>query len=129
MSDKPRRTGGTPARRLNDQLPHYRTALTVYTVAVTEQAQAQTGRDRATDRLEDARARAQAEGHTDQLPREARTAALHLQTLPDLGHYRTARDKHTTASAELERTRALERGEREILRSLRALVEIGADAL
>lgn len=107
---------------LRDHLPHYRAALTMHAAALTEHAQTTRNRDTAADLLDDARARAQA-GQTTEQPREARAAELHLATMPALLPYRSARDTHTATAAELERTRVLERGEREILRTLRTLVQ------
>lgn len=111
------------ANALRDHLPHYRSALRMHAAAITENATATKGRDQAADVLDDARARATAEAKGDQ-PREARAAEMHTATLDALTPYRKARDNHTDTAAELERTRVLERGEREILRTLRTLVQL-----
>lgn len=112
----------TDADALRDHMPHYQSALRLHANAITENATATKGRDQAADVLDDARARATAEAEGDQT-REARAAALHAATLPALLGHRSARDLHTDTAAELERTRVLERGEREILRTLRTLVQ------
>jgi hypothetical protein len=108
---------------LAEQIPTYRTSMHAHAEAISGHSEAQQMRDGAADNLDDARARAGAEEKAADLaqPKEYRAAVLHLRLLPELDRNRRARDRLTAALSMLSRTQTLERGEREILKSLRVL--------
>jgi hypothetical protein len=109
---------------LAEQIPTYRISMHAHAEAITEHGAAQLVRDGAADDLDDARARALAEEKPGDLaqPKDQRAALLHVRLLSALNRNRSARDGHTTAATVMSRTQTLERGEREILKSLRVLV-------
>ncbi len=110
-----------------EQLERYREQVRALTAAIAAHADARLAYEAALDALEDARARAIAEGLQGRNEAQRRAELLE-RTRPEEEGVRSARAVLRVAEANLEMARAAERVEREALRALYALAGAGEGA-